>query len=58
MKEPVFIPFSETELKLRTKIKTFLFCDEDETPSFEDKVIMVIIGVLILWPILLMAIAS
>ena len=53
MKEPIFIPVSESEMKLRTKLKTLLLCEEDETPSFEDVAIISILGLFVLVPIVL-----
>ncbi len=53
MREPLFVPVSDTEMKLRTKLKTFFLCEEDETPSFEDIAILVGVGVVSLWAVLL-----
>lgn len=53
MKEPIFNPITETEMKLRTKIKMFFFCEEDETPSFEDIAIISVLGLFVLVPMAL-----
>lgn len=47
MKQPAYIPISDTERRLRTKIKTFFFCEEDETPSLEDQAIMVVLALFV-----------
>ncbi len=53
MKQPIYIPITETERKLRTKLKTFFLCEEDETPSFEDKAIMVALALFVGVPMVL-----
>lgn len=53
MKEPIYNPITESEMKLRTKLKTFFLCEEDETPSFEDVAIMSVLGLFVLVPMVL-----
>ena len=54
MKEPLFIPISKTEMKLRTKLKMcFTTLEEDESPSLEDIGLMVLVGGFVVWAVLL-----
>ncbi|MDX1769910.1 MAG: hypothetical protein R3328_00145 [Planococcaceae bacterium] len=53
MKEPIYNPVTESEMKLRTKLKTLLLCEEDETPSFEDIAIISVLGLFVLVPMVL-----
>lgn len=58
MKDYPSNPPTPLEMKFRTKVKEFFFCDEDENLHWSGIAWMVAGGVLILWVVLLVAMAS
>lgn len=49
---------SPAEQKFWTRVKVHFFCEADETIHWSELIWMAIVGVVVLWAVLLVAIAS